>query len=202
MDDDRFDAIARTLGEGSSRRAALRLLAGGALGTALGWFGREDVGAQDDAEDDPEVTDAKKRKRRGNKKRCPAGRKCGQKCCKPGLICRGGKCQNPPPPVVTVQPPPPPPNLALGAPCTSSGQCSQSGGPAICAPNPYVDDGPLNCCREGGGACINDRQCCGINFCDDNQVTPGLTCCGFNNDPCTNDLGCCGTLTCQSGSCQ
>ena len=36
MDGDRFDALARTWGAARSRRGALRLLAGGALGAVLG----------------------------------------------------------------------------------------------------------------------------------------------------------------------
>lgn len=64
MDADRFDGIARTLGEGSSRRAALRLLAGGALGAALARFGWTDVAARDDAKDGSAETTARNRNKR------------------------------------------------------------------------------------------------------------------------------------------
>ena len=43
--------------------------------------------------------------------------------------------------------------IAPGAQCTSSDQCSQSGGATVCADNGYDGDGPLNCCRNEGGAC-------------------------------------------------
>ena len=44
MDADRFDRLARSLGT-TSRRGALRLLAGGALGSFLGLLGRGEAGA-------------------------------------------------------------------------------------------------------------------------------------------------------------
>ena len=45
MDDRRFDDLARVLGRTPTRRHALRLLAGGALGGLLGWRLREEAGA-------------------------------------------------------------------------------------------------------------------------------------------------------------
>jgi len=53
----------------------------------------------------------------------------------------------------------------LGAACTSSDQCSQADGPAICADNGIVDDGPLNCCRVAGGVCAGGAECCGSLLC-------------------------------------
>ncbi len=57
--------------------------------------------------------------------------------------------------------------LAPGAACTSSGQCSQGGGVALCADNGIVGDGALNCCRSAGGACADGDGCCGGLLCLD-----------------------------------
>jgi hypothetical protein len=71
--------------------------------------------------------------------------------------------------------------LALGARCTSSEECTQSGGPTVCADNGYEGDGPLNCCRNEGGACTGvgySADCCGGLYCVDgtciNNATGGL----------------------------
>ena len=45
MDTERFDGLVRTLGGAATRRDAMRLLAGGALGAALGLLGRGEAGA-------------------------------------------------------------------------------------------------------------------------------------------------------------
>ena len=45
MDPERLDELTRTLGGTTSRRGGLRLLAGGALGAALGLLGRGEAGA-------------------------------------------------------------------------------------------------------------------------------------------------------------
>jgi hypothetical protein len=101
MDAERFETLLRSLSEHRSRRGALRLLAGSALGSLLGW--RESgVG---DAHD----LSARCKKRKGDKKkrclkrarkhnaehageppRCPAERACAEACCASGQICKGG----------------------------------------------------------------------------------------------------------------
>ena len=58
--------------------------------------------------------------------------------------------------------------LALGAQCTSTQQCTQSGGSTVCADNGFDGDGPLNCCRNEGGACTGvsySADCCGGLYC-------------------------------------
>jgi hypothetical protein len=82
-------------------------------------------------------------------------------CCG-GLYCVNGVCTN---------------NetggLAVGAACNQTGQCSQATGPVSCAANGWDGDGPLNCCRNTGGGCTQDRDCCGGLFCGNGVCTSG-----------------------------
>lgn len=72
MDDDRFDAVAKSLGRGAPRRAFVRLLAGNALGAVLVRLQVEDAAAACIA----------------------AGKRCerGDQCCA-GSSCKGGTCK-------------------------------------------------------------------------------------------------------------
>jgi hypothetical protein len=54
---------------------------------------------------------------------------------------------------------------ALGASCSATSECSQSGGSVVCASNGLSDDGAKNCCRNSGGACSTDLQCCAGYYC-------------------------------------
>ncbi|HET7092400.1 MAG TPA: hypothetical protein VFI22_02955 [Thermomicrobiales bacterium] len=65
--------------------------------------------------------------------------------------------------------------LPLGAPCATVDQCSQDGGPVVCADNGLARDGALNCCRNAGGACRSDAGCCAGLYCVDGacSATPG-----------------------------
>jgi hypothetical protein len=68
--------------------------------------------------------------------------------------------------------------LALGAQCTSSDQCTQSGGATVCANNGFDGDGPLNCCRNEGGACTGvdySADCCGGLYCVNGTCTSNTT---------------------------
>lgn len=68
--------------------------------------------------------------------------------------------------------------LALGAQCTSSGQCTQQGGATVCADNGFDGDGPLNCCRNEGGACTGvdfSADCCGGLYCVNGVCTNNAT---------------------------
>jgi hypothetical protein len=68
--------------------------------------------------------------------------------------------------------------LALGAQCTSTQQCTQTGGPTVCADNGFDGDGPLNCCRNEGGACSGvdySADCCGGLYCVDGVCTDNRT---------------------------
>jgi hypothetical protein len=55
--------------------------------------------------------------------------------------------------------------LPLGSSCSSTAQCSQVGGSVVCADNGLLRDGALNCCRNTGGACAVDANCCGADLC-------------------------------------
>ena len=57
--------------------------------------------------------------------------------------------------------------LAVGEACTATEQCSQTGGPTVCADNYMAEDGPLNCCRTQAGACARPNDCCGLLNCVD-----------------------------------
>lgn len=86
-------------------------------------------------------------------------------CCG-GLLCVGGVCTDADSPASG--------GFAPGEICTSTSQCSQVGGPTVCANNGIAADGALNCCRTAGGACT------AANF----------------------SAGCCGGLLCVDGTCQ
>lgn len=76
MDDRRFDALSRAISHSASRRATLRLLAGGALISLLARLTPDATAAQ-------EATACR-----------PLGKKCqkGDKCCGGGR-CKGGRCK-------------------------------------------------------------------------------------------------------------
>ena len=57
--------------------------------------------------------------------------------------------------------------LGPGEACTATEQCSQTGGPQVCADNGIADDGALNCCRTQAGACAQSADCCGLLTCLD-----------------------------------
>ena len=64
-------------------------------------------------------------------------------------------------------------NLAPGSACSSTGQCSQSGGAVVCADNGIATDGALNCCRNAGGACTNAAGCCAGLSCTNGLCASG-----------------------------
>lgn len=96
-----------------------------------------------------------------------AGGACvnGAGCCA-GLDCVGGVC--------TQSSGTTGGNLSLGNQCSSVSQCSQAGGTVLCADNGYADDGPLNCCRDRGGACfdtVRSADCCFGLYCRNGVCT-------------------------------
>lgn len=152
MDDTRFDELAKRLGAGLRRREALRLLAGGALGTAFGLLGGDALAQEEDAEDGV-VEEAGKGKNRNNKLKARRCRK------------RNNRRRNntTPPPVVSPPPPPPPTCAALSNLCSLEVCCS---GAAACESACFVGAGtfycsPRVCCVRTGKACTNSAQCCG-----------------------------------------
>ena len=117
-------------------------------------------------------------------------------------------------------------DLALGASCTATTQCSQTGGAAVCADNGITTDGTSNCCRQAAGACTSAAQCCANLTCTNGAcvsttapggtVTPGGTCtatsqcsqtggavvCADNGISSDGDLNCCRNASgaCANGS--
>ncbi len=92
----------------------------------------------------------------------------------------------------------------LGVACNSSAECTQTGGPVVCASNGIATDGALNCCRSQGGACSTGSHCCGDLICASNGITTdgALNCCRNEGGPCTSGAGCCGALQCTAGVCR
>lgn len=92
-------------------------------------------------------------------------------CCA-GIFCVNGTCGG------SSSGTTPSGGLALGAQCTSSNQCTQSGGATVCGNNGYENDGPLNCCRNEGGSCTGvgySADCCGGLYCVNGTCTDNET---------------------------
>jgi hypothetical protein len=84
MDGERFDALARRVGEPTTRRAAVRSLSGGAFGVVLGLLGR--------AESEAGKKKGKKNKGKKKKRDCPENAvDCGGSCAGLGQCCPGEK---------------------------------------------------------------------------------------------------------------
>jgi hypothetical protein len=143
MDDKRFDDLAQSLRDGASRRAASRLLAGGALAGIAGWLGLSGDG-------EAKKKRKKKRKKKSNSEwhcpndlptSCPPDSHNPQGFCAPaGYHCCG--------------------NAGGGGACPGDN-------PQCCAPT-VQDPGGLCipsgsvCCTsdEGGGYCNPGKTCC------------------------------------------
>lgn len=144
MDDGRFDALAKRLGAGLGRREALRLLAGGVLGTALGLRGGDALAQEE--EEEVAAEEADKGKNRNNKLKARRRRK------------RNNRRRNASPP-----PPPPATCAALGNLCDLEVCCA---GADACESACFTGAGtfycsPRVCCVRTGKACANSAQCCG-----------------------------------------
>ena len=106
---------------------------------------------------------------------------CGAAFCINGICGGGGSSQN---------------LLSLGSSCSSTTQCSQSGGSVVCADNGVADDGARNCCRNQGGNCTAPNQCCGSLNCvsgvcggggSTSGLAPGAVC--ANSNECSQSGG-------------
>lgn len=160
VDDDRFDAIVKHLGFTASRRRALRLTGGGALAALLGRSGLDGAEAA---------------------RRCPGSRKkCGERCCREGLICRGGRCAQPKPPVSGC----PEGTEACGVECRQPCALGSGRNPNTC-----------ECCVRGGFDCPSGDGCCSGN-CDNFRCRskPSGGQCSFN-------LQCDSFSQCANGQC-
>jgi len=178
MDHRRFDDLTRLLASGASRRAVAKGTVAGVLAGVLGWawpgrgLAQQSVplGGQCSAfganaecsqagtpaggvavicSDNGIARDGAFNCCRNAGGVCTADfHCCGAALCVNG-VCGGGGVSG----------------LPLGSSCTSTSQCSQSGGSVVCADNGLLRDGSLNCCRNQGGACTDPAQCCAALDC-------------------------------------
>ncbi len=184
MDQHRFDALARTVGEWTTRRGALALLAG--LG--LGSFGTLEVEARKNGRCKPSCPECSKckkgkcKKKKNGKKKCKKGKCqlqtdgtactgggscCNGTCCSANQVCQTGSCF----PKSTC-------------PATQTGLCP-GGVPTVCGADP---GGTCACSvsAEGNVVCIT--------------VPTGATC--MTLTPCTSSATCpTGQACAEVGSC-
>ncbi len=176
MDSRHFDKLTRSFAAGTSRRGALRLLAGAAASgfAPFLYAGRsqaQEVGLAPGAsctsssqcgQDGGSVICADNGLTGDGSLNCcrTEGGYCasGNGCCG-ALACVANVCTGAGEPVTG--------GLPLGSACASSAECAVSGnGAVICASNEIASDGALNCCLVEGGYCGADSSvCCGDSFC-------------------------------------
>lgn len=195
MDADRFDRLARRLGTTNSRRAALKGLAAGGLGAALGLLGRREAGADHGC--------------RHNGRRCTSAFQCCSGACKNGACCKSagascsagsqccsgrckdGTCCN-----------------GLGKACSANEECCAGGCNNACCKLPGAScTADSECCAGGceangtcgcapaGAACARSAGCCS-NYCRFDVCQP--TCAGTS---CSSDADCCEGVACAGGQC-
>jgi hypothetical protein len=184
MDAERFDAVARALTDGASRRTALGLSIGGLLGGA-GLFGL-----------------AAKRKKRKKKKKCKGDtKKCGKQCipsasccsaaeCGDGATCEGGACNCPHQCCVAADCPPGSNKECRDNQCRCPAGQGQSGGVCTSASPPDFET-----CFEPPVNCMTNEQCC------NDRCVEGK--CTFSElgEPCHQSWYCVEGLTCKAWVC-
>jgi hypothetical protein len=184
MEGNRFDELARALALAANRRSTLKTAIAGVIIAALG-VPRRDVSAQDalveiggscsgfgaDYECSqqgtpsggiPVICSDNNNSNDGAYNCCRnAGGVCGNDlhCCGTSM-CVGGVCGGTGGTGGQAGG-----SRALGASCSATSECSQSGGSVVCASNGLADDGAKNCCRNAGGTCSTDLQCCSGYYC-------------------------------------
>ena len=203
MHDRCFDALARTLAATRSRRRALGLLAGGALGGAMALLGRGEAAAACGTVGQP--CDATRR--------CCPGAACadnGRCRCKPGLTDCGGRCRN------------------LQTDENNCGKCGRvcAAGRTCCAGRCVNTANAEAHCGKCGKACRADQICVGgtclcpngtvpcqnacVAACPNGQPPDATTCqcagactCPLKaeGEPCADNAECC-SARCAGGSCQ
>ena len=242
MDAQQFDNLTRRLASGLNRRTAMKgIMAGGALltsgfvrpgrtraqmnvpiGGRCSAFGADSECSQVDtpAGGVPAICSDNGVASDGSFNCCRnAGGYCTQDfhCCG-NAFCVNNSCGGGPSPASpTPTPVPGSGGLGLGAECTSTSQCSQTGGSVVCASNGVESDGAKNCCRNSGGTCAGDLQCCSSLSCINGacgggtsttgNLLPGASCtttsqcsqtggsvvCADNGIPADGELNCCRT---------
>ena len=240
MDEHQFDDLTRRLASGLSRRTTVMGIAAGLTAVARGWarprraaaqqnvpiggrcsaFGADEECSQADtpAGGSPAICSDNGVARDGAYNCCRnGGGYCTQDfhCCG-NAYCVGNVCGAAPGSTTpTPAPAPGGTGLGLGAECTSTSQCTQTGGSVVCASNGVPEDGAKNCCRNTGGSCASDLQCCASLYCVNGtcgggtsttgNLSPGATCtatdqcsqtggavvCGDNGIPSDGALNCC-----------
>lgn len=95
-------------------------------------------------------------------------------------------------------------DLAAGAICVETIECSQAVGPTVCGDNGLAADGASTCCHLEAVACATDEECCAGLLCGDNRIEAdgALTCCAPTGGACLSDAACCGDKFCVDGACQ
>ncbi|HYO30150.1 MAG TPA: hypothetical protein VER37_06165 [Thermomicrobiales bacterium] len=194
MDQRRFDALLRSFATvATSRRGAVRGLAGGGAAGLLGLLGFDDAAAGC----------VRAGGRCGDKKRCCRGTACkGGKCrCKTGLTACGGRCVN---------------TKTSAANCGGCGKACDPG--QTCANGTCKDSDGGGCSvgeKECRGACIPAGDCCTDGDCDGGKTCKNGTCTADSGPTCPNgqkecngtckeccgDGDCGGGKTCQNGTC-
>jgi hypothetical protein len=191
MDGGIFDALTRSMGEGTTRRALVRLLAGGALGGFAAPLILNEISAK------PKKTNAQSRRRR----KSPAERQAHGQLQAQGKKKRNKKRNRKP---------------VLETPCfltdceDRGGQCCDDGSCAAagaCCPETYrCDDGtcidPLDACCPGqkkcdGGVCVSVDECCpDKKWCPGDYCIPKDQCCPGGLPPLCSE---CQRIVCENG---
>lgn len=212
MDDQRFDRLTRQIARGASRRSVFRAAAAAAAGAVAAHLWGRDTLAQDGGlplgaacsyaaqctqaggttacADNGYAEDGALNCCRGEGGAC-FDTEYSADCCS-GLYCRNGVCTD----LSSTGELPP------GSYCTSTSQCSQAGGPAVCADNGIVEDGSRNCCLMEGGACGGfDARCCHGLMCATDGVCRPLSSNGSGGTvvpggTCTTSSQCSGSSIC------
>ena len=190
MDAGRFDALTRSLTAAGTRRRALIVALGGALG-AMGVLQREDA-----------VTGRKRKPRRVECKTCKKGKKGKKGKCKPAAngtpcskgTCQGGVCAH------RLRPERPPVCRGVQESCAVDACCAG----LLCDEN-FCDPSPV-CCADLGGSCGGDEcDCCGAAIlCDGSDMICSHELCSgeclAGSECCVSDE-CDGEVECIDGSC-
>ncbi len=212
MDDSAFDRITKVLGVAPTRRTALGLAAGAAIGGLARLFAAPEL--------ESEAKGKKKGKGKKKKKQTPRGEQCGRVTCRLNESCCGGRCVDPffccnttencngcqacVDGLCEVDP------SRNGAKCADCLLCAD--GACEVPENEFCQDHQL--CRPENGRCCEkclDDQCCAIGeVCIKPGASGSNSCCNTaQNEPCgLNGDGtyreCCvsGVEECVQGTCE
>ena len=225
MDADRFDAIIRTFGS-TTRRRALHLLAGGTLGSVLALLGRGDAAAACRQVGKPCGSGHRccsGARCKGDKCTCKSTHfKCGASCCLDGagciplfdaLVCvkgpkqSGDLCDPTLPGQCTTgkcgcqQSDPLAGCFCREADCAAAqGICADTKGCCWggCVPASAACGGGNRCCVNIDEACREDCDCCGASG---TLHCRGGRCCKTEFGQCVSSKQCCGDLVCSGNQC-